>query len=187
MNPYYEGEISDLYFFTNDLINANKYATAFYEHIKGDKKPISEYVANDDLNSYHLNRGRGLYVLKRYFDSYEHMSKLGNYSAVKDEVLDLIMLIVDYTTTDYDDLLKDRFDEFVDIVKKVFPKKRKKRYSYLGNIYMKKCMLEIDFKKSYKLGKKYLGKNISNLSKRKNLIEFYKETKRKMKEEAKKK
>ena len=46
---------------------------------------------------------------------------------------------------------------------------------------MKKCMLLIDFKKSYKLGRKYLGKNLSNLSKRKNLIEFSKENKKKMK------
>ena len=52
---------------------------------------------------------------------------------------------------------------------------------------MKKCFLLIDFKKSYKLGKKYLGKNISNLAKRRNLIEFYKEQKKKMKEQAKRK
>ena len=97
------------------------------------------------------------------------------------------MLIVDFTTTDYDSRLIDKFDEFIDIVRRVFPKKRKKRYTYLGNIYMKKCFLLIDFKKSYKLGKKYLGKNISNLAKRRNLIEFYKETKKKMKEQNKRK
>ena len=154
----------------------------YYEQIKDNKKPVSEYEAKDDLNSYHLHRGRGLFVEKRYYEAYGHMSALGNYALVKDEILELIMHIVDYTTKDYDDRLTDKFDEFIDIVKKVFPKKRKKRYSYLGNIYMKKCFLEIDFKRSYKLGKKYLGKNISNLAKRKNLIEFYKENKKRLKE-----
>ena len=42
-------------------------------------------------------------------------------------------------------------------------------------------MLEIDFKRSYKLGKKYLGKNLNNSAKRKNLIEFYKENKKRLK------
>ena len=182
INPYYLGELSDLYFFANDLINASGYAKDYYEQIKDSKKPVSEYEAKDDLNSYHLHRGRGLFVEKRYYEAYGHMSCLGNYALVKDEILELIMHIVDYTTKDYDDRLTDKFDEFIDIVKKVFPKKRKKRYTYLGNIYMKKCFLEIDFKRSYKLGKKYLGKNISNLAKRRNLIEFYKETKKKMKE-----
>lgn len=46
---------------------------------------------------------------------------------------------------------------------------------------MKKCMLEIDFKRSYKLGKKYLRKNISNRSKLKNLVEYYKENKKRLK------
>ena len=101
-------------------------------------------------------------------------------------ILDIIMVLVNYSTRDYDEKLRDRFDELVDIVKRVFPKKRKKRYTYLGSIYMKKCMLEIDLKKSYKLGKKYLNKNISNRSKKKNLVEFYKETKKRLKEEAKK-
>lgn len=182
INPYYLGELSDLYFFSNDLINASSYAKDYYEQIKDNKKPVSEYEAKDDLNSYHLHRGRGLFVEKRYYEAYGHMSALGNYALVKDEILELIMHIVDYTTKDYDDRLTDKFDEFIDIVKKVFPKKRKKRYSYLGNIYMKKCFLEIDFKRSYKLGKKYLGKNISNLAKRKNLIEFYKENKKRLKE-----
>lgn len=185
INSYYEGELADLYFFMSDLVNASSYAKAYYEHVKDGKKPASEYEAKDDLNSYHLHRGRGLFIEKRFYEAYEHLSSLGNYALVKDEILDLITLIVDYTTTDYDDRLTDKFDDFVDIVKKVFPKKRKKRYTYLGAIYMKKCMLEIDFKKSYKLGKKYLGKNLSNLSKRKNLIEFYKETKKKMKEKRK--
>ena len=182
INPYYLGELSDLYFFAKDLINASGYAKEYYEQIKDSKKPVSEYEAKDDLNSYHLHRGRGLFVEKRYYEAYGHMSCLGNYALVKDEILELIMHIVDYTTKDYDDRLTDKFDDFIDIVKKVFPKKRKKRYTYLGNIYMKKCFLQIDFKRSYKLGKKYLGKNISNLAKRRNLIEFYKETKKKMKE-----
>ena len=185
IKPYYLGEISDLYYYANDLINASTYAKDYYEQIKDNKKPASEYEAKDDLNSYHLNRGRGLFIEKRFYESYEHISRLGNYDQVKDEILDIIMLIVDYKTTDYDARLTDKFDEFIDIVKRVFPKKRKKRYTYLGNIYMKKCFLEIDFKKSYKLGKKYLGKNISNLAKRKNLIEFYKETKKKNKEKLK--
>ena len=187
INPYYLGEVSDLYFYANDLINASNYAKDYYAQIKDNKKPVSEYEAKHDLNSYHLNRGRGLYCEKRYYESYEHISRLGNYQLVKDEILDIIMLIVDFTTTDYDSRLIDKFDEFIDIVRRVFPKKRKKRYTYLGNIYMKKCFLLIDFKKSYKLGKKYLGKNISNLAKRRNLIEFYKETKKKMKEQNKRK
>lgn len=181
INPYYIGELSDFYFLSNDLISASNYAKEYFTEIKGNKKPVSEYEAKDDLNSYHLNRGRGLYVEKRFFEAYDHFSKMGNYALIKDEVLDIIMLIVDHTTTDYDTKLENRFDELVDIVKKLFPKKRKKRYPYLGNIYMKKCMLEIDFKKSYKLGKKYLGKNISNLAKRRNLIEFYKENKKRLK------
>lgn len=185
IKPYYLGELSDLYYYANDLINASAYAKDYYAQIKDNKKPVSEYEAKDDLNSYHLNRGRGLFVEKRFYEAYEHISRLGNYDLVKDEILDIIMLIVDYKTTDYDARLIDKFDEFVDIVRKVFPKKRKKRYSYLGNIYMKKCFLEIDFKRSYKLGKKYLGKNISNMAKRKNLIEFYKETKKKNKEKLK--
>ncbi len=181
VNPIYLGELSDFYFYLDDLVNASSYAKEYFKEIKDNKKPVSEYEAKDDLNSYHLNRGRGLYVERRFFEAYEHFSKMGNYALIKDEVLDIIMLIVDHTTTDYDEKLKDRFDELVDIVKKVFPKKRKKRYSYLGNIYMKKCLLEIDFKKSYKLGKKYLGKNISNMAKRRNLIEFYKENKKRLK------
>nr|MCR5307905.1 hypothetical protein [bacterium] len=181
VKPIYLGELSDFYFYLDDLVNASSYAKEYFKEIKDNKKPVSEYEAKDDLNSYHLNRGRGLYVERRFFEAYEHFSKMGNYALIKDEVLDIIMLIVDHTTTDYDEKLKDRFDELVDIVKKVFPKKRKKRYSYLGNIYMKKCLLEIDFKKSYKLGKKYLGKNISNMAKRRNLIEFYKENKKRLK------
>ena len=181
IKPTYLGELSDLYFFTDDLISASNYAKSYYDQIKDSKKEASQYEAKDDLNSYHLNRGRGLYVEKRYFESYEHMAKLGNYALVKDEILDTIMLIVDHTTSDYDEELTDKFDELVDIVKKVFPKKRKKRYTYLGSIYMKKCMLEIDFKKSYKLGKKYLSKNISNGAKKKNLVEFYKENKKRLK------
>lgn len=181
IDPHYLGELSDLYFFSNDFISANKYAKIYYNGIKEDKKEASEYEANDDLNSYHLNRGRGLYVEKRFFEAYEHISKMGNYDAIKDEILDIIMLLVNYSTRDYDEMLVGRFDELVDIVRKVFPKKRKKRYSYLGNIYLKKCMLEIDFKKSYKLGKKYLRKNLSNRSKLKNLVEYYKENKKRLK------
>ena len=181
INPYYLGELSDLYFFSNDFISANKYAKIYYNAIKENKKDAAEYEANDDLNGYHLNRGRGLYLEKRYFEAYEHISKMGNYDAIKDEILEIIMLLVNYSTRDYDEMLIGRFDELVDIVRRVFPKKRKKRYSYLGNIYMKKCMLEIDFKRSYKLGKKYLRKNISNRSKLKNLVEYYKENKKRLK------
>ena len=42
-------------------------------------------------------------------------------------------------------------------------------------------MLEIDFKRSFKLGKKYLRKNLSNRAKLKNLIEYYKENKKRLK------
>ena len=185
IDAHYLGELSDLYFLSNDLVNASAYAKDYYAEIKDNKKQISEYEAKDDLNSYHLNRGRGLYVERRFFEAYDHFSKMGNYALIKDEILDIIMLITDHTTTDYDTKLLNRFDELVDIVRKLFPKKRKKRYPYLGNIYMKKCLLEIDFKKSYKLGKKYLAKNLSNLSKRRNLIEFYKENKKRLKESAK--
>ena len=48
-------------------------------------------------------------------------------------------------------------------------------------------MLEIDFKRSYKLGKKYLRKNLSNRSKLKNLVEYYKENKKTVSEEVVKK
>ena len=138
IEAHYLGELSDLYFLSNDLVNASAYAKDYYAEIKDNKKQISEYEAKDDLNSYHLNRGRGLYVERRFFEAYDHFSKMGNYSLIKDEILDIIMLITDHTTTDYDTKLLDRFDELVDIVRKVFPKKRKKRYPYLGNIYMKK-------------------------------------------------
>lgn len=181
IRPYYLGEASDLYYFSNDFISAAKYAKDYYNALKENKKEAIEYEVKDDLNTYHLNRGRGLYLEKRFYEAYEHISKLGNYQAIKDEILDIIMLIVDSNTTDYDQMLVGRFDELIDIVRKVFPKKRKKRYSYLGNIYMKKCFLGIDFKRSYKLGKKYLSKNISNGAKKKNLKEFYKENKKKYK------
>jgi len=181
IKPYYLGELSDLYFVSNDLVNANMYAKSYYNGLKTTKKEASEYEANDDLNSYHLNRGRGLYLERRFFEAYEHISKMGNYDAIKDEILDIILLIVNHTTSDYDQMLIGRFDELIDIVKRVFPKKRKKRYTYLGSIYMKKCLLEIDFKRSYKLGKKYLSKNISNGAKKKYLKDFYKENKKRLK------
>lgn len=181
VDAYYQGELSDLYFQSGDLLNAKNHAYKYYEKMKDNRKTVTEYESLDNLNSYHLHRGRGLYICKRNFEAYEHLSSLGNYSIVKDELLELVNIISDYTTTDYNDRIMVKFDNLVDIVKRLFPKKRRKRFPYLGSIYMKKCMLLVDFKRSFKLGKKYLRRSITNRAKLKNLIDFYKENKKEMK------
>lgn len=60
---------------------------------------------------------------------------MGNYDAIKDEILEIIMLLVNYSTRDYDEMLIGRFDELVDIVRRVFPKEKEKIFLFRQYLY----------------------------------------------------